>query len=292
MTGFSFRRALPIAAAALFALAALAGSGCSSGAGSSASPSSAGADDGRALEGSVWQATAIAGVETVLTTKGTEITAVFAAGELSGSGGVNRYTATYETQPGDRIEISQPASTMMAGPPKAMAQEQAYFVALTKATSFAAATDSLTLTDEQGTVLIRYAVVQPTTLEGTEWDALAYNNGKGGLQSLAASSAITATFGSDGSLTGNASINRYTTTFTASGDTMSIDAAIAATKMAGPAGLMKQESAYLAALPRTATYAIEGDELWLRDRAGAALARLRRRVKRRPPRSPHRRSRR
>ena len=98
---------------------------------------------------------------------------------------------------------------MMAGPPKAMAQETAYFAALTKATLYAVTADSLTLTDDQGTVLVRYSVVQPTALEGTEWDALAYNNGKGALQSLAASSAITAEFGSDGTLAGNAGINRY-----------------------------------------------------------------------------------
>lgn len=272
VTCFSQCRALWIAAAALFALAALVGSGCSSGGSSSASPSSAGADDGEALEGKTWKATEIAEVTTVLAEKGAEVTAAFAAGQLSGSGGVNRYTATYETQPGGKITISQPAATLMAGPPKAMAQEQAYFAALTKATKFAVAEDSLTLTDDQGAVLVRCAVVQPTVLEGTEWDALAYNNGKGALQSLAASSAITATFGSDGSLTGNASINRYTTTYTASDGTMSIDAAIATTKMAGSEELMTQESAYLAALPGTATYAIEGDELWLRDSTGAALA--------------------
>jgi heat shock protein HslJ len=268
----SRRRALSIGAAALFALAALAGSGCSSGGGSSVSPSSAGADNSKALEGKTWKATEIVGVTAVLIDKGTEVTAAFAAGELSGSGGVNRYTATYETQPGDEIKISQPASTMMAGPPEAMAQEQAYFAALTKATRYSVTPDSLTLTDDGGAVLVRYAVVQPTTLVGTEWDALAYNNGKGGLQSLAASSAITATFGSDGSLAGNASVNRYSTTYTTSGDTMSVDAQIVSTKMAGPEELMKQESAYLAALPQTATYTIEGDELWLRDSSGAALA--------------------
>ena len=53
---------------------------------------------------------------------------------------------------------------------------------------------------------------------------------------------------------------------------MSIDAQIVSTQMAGPADLMQQEAAYLAALPQTATYTIEGDELWLRDATGAALA--------------------
>ena len=268
MDRFSHRLALTILAAALCALAALVSSGCSSGTGSGASS----ADNSKALEGKIWKATEIAGVTTVFTEKGTEVTAAFAVGELSGSGGVNRYTAPYETRAGDEITIAQPAATMMAGPPQAMAQEQAYFAALTKATQYAVASDSLTLMDHQGTVLVRYAVVQPTTLEGTEWDALAYNNGKGGLQSLAPSSAITATFGSDGSLAGNATINQYTTTYTTSGKTMSIDAEIVATKMAGPADLMEQESAYLAALPKAATYTIEGDELWLRDSTGAALA--------------------
>ena len=258
---FGARSALTIVAVGLVTLVSLVSSGCSSG-----------ADNSKALEGKVWKATEIAGVTTVLTGKGTEVTAAFAAGKVSGSGGVNRYTATYETQSGDKITISQPAATLMAGSPEAMAQEQAYFAALTKATKFVVTADSLTLTDDQGATLVSYAVVQPTTLTGTEWQALAYNNGKGGLQGLAASSAITATFGADGSLAGNASINQYSTTYTTSGDTMSIDAQIISTQMAGPADLMQQEAAYLAALPKTATYTIEGDELWLRDSGGAALA--------------------
>jgi heat shock protein HslJ len=255
-----------IAGIGVIALAVFVSSGCSS------SDSGTDADDSKALEGKIWKATEIAGVTTVLTAKGTEVTASFAAGELSGSGGVNRYNASYETKSGNLITIAQPAATMMAGPEDAMAQEQAYFAALTKAAEYTVTADSLTLMDDQGATLVRYTVVQPTALEGTEWDALAYNNGKGALQGLIASSAITATFGSDGSLAGNASINQYSTSYTTSGATMSIAAEIVSTKMAGPEDLMKQEKAYLAALPKTATYTIEGDELWLRDDTGAALA--------------------
>jgi len=269
VTRLSHRRVLPIAAAvALVVLTAFAGAGCSSGDGSSGSGSS----DGATLEGTTWKATEIAGVSAVLTEKGVEVTAAFAAGELSGSGGVNRYTATYTTPSDGKIEISQPAATLMAGPPKAMAQEEAYFAALAKATQYTVTADELTLMDDQGATLVRYAAVEPVTLEGTEWDALAYNNGKGALQSLAADSAVTATFAADGSLAGNAGVNQYSTTYTTSGDAMTIDAAIATTKIAGPEELMRQEAAYLAALPQTATYTIEGDELWLRDASGAALA--------------------
>ena len=122
-------------------------------------------------------------------------------------------------------------------------------------------------------VLVKYEAVEPTALTGTEWQALAYNNGKDALQSLAADSTITALFGTDGSLAGNASVNQYTTTYTTSGeDQMTIAGPIASTMMAGPDALMAQEAAYLAALPKTATYSIDGDELWLRDATGAALA--------------------
>ena len=231
------------------------------------------ADDAKQLQDKVWKATEIRGVASVLTTKGSEATAVFSEGRVTGSGTVNRFTASYTTEAGNLITISAPASTQMAGPPEAMAQEQAYFAALEKAAEYKVTADSLTLMDEQGGTLIQYTAVQPTKLTGTEWNAIAYNNGKGGLQSLAASSTITAVFGTDGSLTGNASINQYNTTYTTSDqDQMTIDAQIASTQMAGPDELMTQEAAYLAALPKTATSTIEGDELWLRDADGAALA--------------------
>jgi heat shock protein HslJ len=247
-------------------LSLLASPGCSSTAGS-ASPSPA---NGQALIGHTWTATKVSGTALAVDA-GTAITAVFNAGKVSGSGGVNRYTASYETRAAE-ITISQIAATQMAGPPAAMAKEQAYFTALGKASSFAVTGDSMTLMDDQGATLVRYAVAQPTTLEGTTWDALAYNNGRGGLESLAGSSAITATFKADGSVTGNATINHYSTTYTASGSSLSIAADIVTTKMAGPEKLMRQELAYLAALPKTATYTIEGDELWLRDSTGAAMA--------------------
>jgi heat shock protein HslJ len=266
------RRTSLVALVAVLAFGLLGLAGCSAGTGSGSGSSASSADNSRALEGKAWKATAIAGVTTVRTGRGTEVTAVFAAGQMSGTGGVNRYNAAYQTQPGDKISIKQPVSTLMAGAPEAMTQETAYFAALPKATSFEVTSDSLKLLDAQGTTLVSYAAVQPTTLTGTEWDATMFNNGRGGLEGIAASSTITAKFGSDGSLAGNATINQYHTTYTTSGDGMTIDAKIVATQMAGPADLMAQEAAYLAALPRTTTYTIEGDELWLRDATGAAQA--------------------
>jgi heat shock protein HslJ len=261
------KRRLPvilILGATALVLSVLATAGCGSG---------STADDSKALEGKSWKATEIAGVKSVLSTKGNEATAKFAAGRVSGSATVNNYGGPYTTGPGNTIEIGSLVSTQMAGPADAMAQEQAYMAALQKAATFKVTAESLTLLDDKGKVLVKYQAVEPTKLTGTEWQALAYNNGKGGLQSLAADSAITAVFGTDGSLAGNASVNQYSTKYTTPGtDQMTIDAQIISTQMAGSEALMAQEAAYLAALPKTATYSIDGDQLWLRDATGAALA--------------------
>jgi len=229
------------------------------------------AQDAAALGGRIWKAVEIAGVTTA-PADGAEATATFEGGVVSGSGSVNRYTAAYTTEEPDGITIEQAAATLMAGPDDAMAQEQAYFTALAQAATFSVDEVSLTLMDDQGATLVRFEVAVPTPLTGTTWQALAYNNGKGALQSLAIDSSITAVFGEDGNLNGNASINQYSTAYSTTDDAMTIDEQIISTKMAGPPELMEQEAAYLAALPQTATFAIEGDELWLRDAEGAALA--------------------
>ncbi len=242
-------------------------------AGCGSSNAASNADDSKALEGKTWKATEITGVKSVLEDKKGVATAKFAAGQMSGSGTVNRYSATYTTGPGNAIQIGAVASTQMAGPDDAMAQEQAYFAAIQKAATYKVTGDSLTLLDDKGNTLVKYAAVTPTELTGTEWQAIAYNNGKGALQSIATDSSITAKFDKAGALSGNASINQYSTKYTISGtDKMTIDAQIVTTKMAGSDVLMAQEAAYLAALPQTATYEIDGDTLWLRDANGAALA--------------------
>ena len=92
------KRSLPVVSivgAAVLALSILV-VGCGSG---------STADDSKALEGKTWKATEIAGVKSVLSTKGSAATAKFTAGKVTGSGTINRYTAPYTTGPGNTIEI-------------------------------------------------------------------------------------------------------------------------------------------------------------------------------------------
>lgn len=226
-----------------------------------------------ALEGKLWTATQIAGVDRVLPAGQAASTAKFGAGTVSGSGGVNTYSATYTASDDGALEIKQPASTLMAGSPEADAQERAFFTALTTAEKFEVDGDTLKLLGPDDALLITFVETAPVALTGTTWKALAYNNGKGALQSLATGSEITAVFAEDGTLSGSSGVNTYSTTYATEADgAMTIDARITATEMAGPEEFMTQEQAYLAALPQTATFSIEGDQLWLRDADGAALA--------------------
>ncbi len=234
---------------------------------------SGGSGAAKALEGKLWTATQIAGVDQVLPAGQAASTAKFGEGTVSGSGGVNTYTAQYTASDDGAMEIQQPASTLMAGSPEADAQEQAFYTALTAAEKFEVDGDTLKLLGPDDELLIAFVETKPVALTGTTWKALAYNNGKGALQSLAAGSEITALFAEDGSLSGSAGVNTYSTAYTTETDgVMTVEGPIAATQMAGPEELMTQEQAYLTALPQTATYAIEGDQLWLRDADGAALA--------------------
>jgi heat shock protein HslJ len=230
-------------------------------------------DDSKSLEGTLWQATEIAGVKSVSTKAGESSTAKFSGGKLAGSGAVNTYTAAYTTGPGNTIEIGAPVSTMMAGPQAAMDQETAYFAAIQKAATYKVDSKSLTLLDKDGATLVKYQAIAEAALIGTQWEATAYNNGKGALQSLAPDTSITAEFADNGDMQGNATINQYTAAYTYTADgKMTISDKITSTKMAGPDASMAQESAYLAALPKTASYTIDGNKLTLRDASGAALA--------------------
>jgi heat shock protein HslJ len=74
---------------------------------------------------------------------------------------------------------------------------------------------------------------------------------------------ISAEFSSDGKVSGSAGCNRYSGTYTVSGNTITIAPSIASTMMMCEDAIMQQESAYLKALPEAKTYEIKGDQLTL-----------------------------
>jgi heat shock protein HslJ len=83
-------------------------------------------------------------------------------------------------------------------------------------------------------------------------------------------SEVSLNFGADGQLSGSAGCNRYNGSYQAEGQSLKVGQ-LATTMMmcASPAGVMEQETKYLAALQKAATYSIDGNMLTIRDASGA-----------------------
>jgi len=200
---------------------------------------------------------------------GTQVTLQFSQDQLGGSAGCNGYSAPFKLD-GDQISIGPIATTMMACAEPVMKQESAYLAALEKAASVSISGETLTFSDAQGNITLSYHALEPTSLVDTLWDVVAYNNGKGGVTSVLAGTFLNALFMADGSLSGSAGCNNYTTTFQIDGDQITI-APAASTRMfcAEPEGVMEQEAQFLAALGNSKRYKIEMESLTFFDEQGS-----------------------
>lgn len=261
----SLRPVLALAAIASIALAA-----CSAG---GASPSAAPAGEPGAeavpFEGTTWQLAEYAteGGAAVPVPQLVAATATFADGTVSGNGGCNNFNAAY-TLEGSSIEIGEVAGTLMACEGPASTVETAFFTAFPKMTNVTVTGETLELTGDGGKLILRFTVAEAAELTGTRWAATGINNGAEAVTGLAAGTEVTAIFAEDGTVAGSGGCNNFNGTYTIDGAGIAFGP-IASTKMACEQPAMDQETAFLAALAASSTYAISGDELELRDADGA-----------------------
>ena len=230
--------------------------------------------DKPALEGATWRLASVAHADGQLhaVPNGVEATASFANGLVSGSGGCNRYTASYTVDAG-KLTIGLAASTMMACPEPQTAVEQPFMAALAATMAYKIEDGQLSLLDAKGQKIATFKAWQPMALQGVTWRATVYNNGRDAAVSLIDGSEITATFGSDGLLSGSAGCNHYRAAYITEGSSITIQAPAATRKAcSSPEGVMRQESEYLKALTTAATYAIQGRQLELRTAEDALVA--------------------
>ncbi|HRQ41315.1 MAG TPA: META domain-containing protein [Chloroflexota bacterium] len=230
------------------------------------------------LAGTSWVMSSVNGTAAL---EGTLVTANFTAdGAVTGSGGCNNYTFSYQTNAPNYITVDRGATTTMACEVAVTEQETQYFRALDDAATYLVGGDTLTLTSADGSTTVVFAVPTLTDLTGagTElgsvmWVVTGYNNGNEAVVGVLEGTTLTAVFGADGALTGSAGCNNYNASYTAEGDQISIGA-VATTMMAceAPEGIMQQETAYLAAIELAMTYQISGNTLELRDANGALQA--------------------
>jgi heat shock protein HslJ len=222
------------------------------------------------MAGILWRAHAVVGPDGQLLAipHDVEVSVRFEGGRVAGSGGCNRISAEYRLD-GDRLSLGPVAATMMACPEPAASIEATVLQALALIATWAVEEGSLVLRDADGLDrLVLDRVVEPT-LVGPSWQATGVNNGRGGVASLVAGTAIDATFGEDGRVSGRAGCNRYHGPFRVDGPRLGIGP-LASTRMACPdEAVMEQEAAFLAAMGRATTFRIDGDRLELRDDDGA-----------------------
>ncbi|MGF1568355.1 MAG: META domain-containing protein, partial [Nodosilinea sp.] len=196
----------------------------------------------------------------------------FANGQISGNGTCNRFFGSYKLESNNLI-IQPGGSTLMAGPPAAMAQEQAFMAALGKVSRYAIVAAKLHLLEASDSPLLVFRELVPLPLIGTRWALTAYNNGRGGVTSGLAGTHITATFDSQGILSGSAGCNTYRAGYTAQAGTIAIAAATTTRQFCPqPEGVMAQEAAYLTALTTASRYFLEEENrLTLKTDAGATV---------------------
>jgi heat shock protein HslJ len=199
----------------------------------------------------------------------TSLTAQFAAdGSLSGFGGCNNYSGTYQAGTDGTMKIGPLATTAMACA-EGMDQETAFLNALQTASSFSFSSQGqLQIKYVAGKEQVMVFAIGQKPLNSTNWVLISMGDPKNP-QPVPAGSMITAVFASDGTLSGSGGCNQYNTTYTVQEDQMTIGP-IASTMMACATG-MEAEQAYFQALGTVQQYSILNQKLTLTYSQGAGV---------------------
>ena len=220
------------------------------------------------LAGTSWVMTSVGGQPPV---EGTTVSLNFtSATDVSGDSGCNGFGGTYETD-GFHIQFGPLIGTLMACLDEGvMEQETAFRTALEEAAFYDVSTaGNLRLYDADSTMLVEFAPVS-SSLDGTAWDVVNYNNGREAVVSVMADTALTAVFEGD-QISGSAGCNSYFGGFVAEDGEISIGPLASTRRACAGEGVMEQEAEFLAALESAATYTISGSRLEMRT-ADDALA--------------------
>jgi len=198
-------------------------------------------------------------------------------GTLSGSAGCNLYSAPYRIN-GSTISV-EPVIATAAYPATAegLAQQEARFKELlVAAASYRVEGDRMTISGPSGKELLVFSrAEQPESMPllATEWQLTHYTTGGGNaVASPIPGTSVNLTFDADGTLSGSAGCNAYSAPYELNETGIAVERVIATkASLAGPAGVMEQESAYLDLLRSASGYRIVGDTLAVIDGNGRAI---------------------
>lgn len=198
---------------------------------------------------------------------GTNLDLIFGITQASGSGGCNRFTASYASDGVSTLSFGPFATTQMACVPPTDALERAYLNALGNVARYAMTSDSLTLSNATGGPLLIYAAQAPATVEGP-WNVTMVNNGNQGVESIPAGISASVAFGADGNVEGFGGCNNFSGSYTVDGDKITIGP-LMSTLAACDDATNQFEMQLLAALQNATTWSVTTGTLELRDDGGA-----------------------
>jgi heat shock protein HslJ len=222
------------------------------------------------LEGTQWLLASLGGADPVAGSSPT--LGFYPDNYLQGTAGCNSFGVDY-TASGQGFHLAEIHRTdfQCEEPPGVMAQDRAFFEALSSIAAYRATTERLAFADAAGETVLVYAPKLPAmvdpALEGTEWLLISLEGG-----SLVADSRITLNLGKDG-FQGVAGCNNYGGEYEAADEGTLKFGTFAVTAMDCPApeGVMEQEQAYVAALTEARGYQLVDDRLEIQDAAGETI---------------------
>jgi heat shock protein HslJ len=105
-------------------------------------------------------------------------------------------------------------------------------------------------------------------LANTRWNVVNYNNGQG-IVTLLPNTAISVNFGADGQVSGNASCNTFSASYSVNGSAISISQPSSTQQFCPePEGVMNQEASFLTNLNSAANFSVNGGQLQITSAAG------------------------
>ena len=228
------------------------------------------AASGATLEGTQWRPLVLEGI--AVEDSGRAMLRFAESGGLQANDGCNALAGTWSARSSE-LTIALGPSTLMACPPPIEALARSLRAALTATRSFAHDGSRLSLLDANGEAVAVLGPTEPAGLVDSSWVARSVNDGKQAVVSVPTGVTITARFGADGKVSGSAGCNDYNGAYIAEGTSLSFSP-LRTTRKACPPEIMAQETRFLAALARVASYRLGQRELDLFDADGARMADL------------------
>jgi heat shock protein HslJ len=201
------------------------------------------------------------------------ITAAFEDGQVSGNAGCNQYFGAYTSEENNFSVTVIGLTEMYCEPENLMVQEGEYLAALESASTYRTTSKELEITNSENQIALVFMVAESTSLVGPQWHLNLMDDGEGKVVSTIAGTEVTLVFAEDGTLSGSAGCNSYSSSYEIEGEQITISA-VASTMMAcsEPAMIMEQEYSYLQMLQTVTRYQIKGNELELvNDSRGSRL---------------------